>query len=171
MSSLDDKARLAYKGVSMPDPVTGKPSLQYPMRYTYLQMYCISYPVVVMCLLASAYFALYQFQIELEFIQEFGADSWIVYVPCIVQSILMSIFSWAYEKLATFLTDIENHRTWSQYDRHRVNKLIMFEIVNNFFPLFYIAFVLHDFQQLHYQLIVQFLIFEVIIVISYLVVH
>lgn len=161
MSSLD-KPRNAYKGDLKPDPITGKLTPQYPIKYTYLQMYCISYPVVLLCVIAAAFFALYQFQIEAEVLADFGADSWLLYVPCIVQSLLISVFSWAYEKLATFLTDLENHRTRSQFDRHRVNKLIIFEIVNNFFSLFYIAFVLKDLHQLNYQLMTQLIIFQVI---------
>ncbi|XP_023291245.2 anoctamin-10 [Lucilia cuprina] len=161
MTSLD-KPRTNYKGVLKPDPITGKMTMQYPMRYTYLQMYLVSYPVVGLCVIASAYFALYQFQIEAEVLADFGPDSWLLYVPVIVQSILIAIFSWAYEKLATFLTDTENHRTRSQYDRHRVNKLMIFEIVNNFFSLFYIAFILQDLNQLNYQLMMQLLIFQLV---------
>ncbi|KAL7743392.1 hypothetical protein ACLKA6_008364 [Drosophila palustris] len=161
MSSLD-KPRAAYKGQLKPDPITGKMTLSYPMRYTYLQMYCISYPVVLGCVVAAACFALYQFQIEAEVLADFGADSWLLYIPVIVQSVLISIFSWAYEKLATFLTNLENHRTRSQYERHRVNKLILFEIVNNFFSQFYIAFVLQDLKQLKYQLMMQLLIFQLL---------
>lgn len=71
MSSLD-KPRSAYHGVLKPDPITGKMMLQYPMRYTYLQMYCVSYPVVLMCVAAASYFALYQFQIEAEVLADFG---------------------------------------------------------------------------------------------------
>ncbi|KAH8276740.1 hypothetical protein KR044_002710, partial [Drosophila immigrans] len=161
MSSLD-KPRAAYTGQLKPDPITGKMTLHYPMRYTYLQMYCISYPVVLGCVVAAAWFALYQFQIEAEVLADFGADSWLLYVPVIVQSVLIAIFSWAYEKLATFLTNLENHRTRSQYERHRVNKLMLFEIVNNFFSQFYIAFVLQDLKQLKYQLMMQLLIFQLL---------
>lgn len=160
MSSLD-KPRTNYRGKEKIDPITGKMTRQYPMRYTYLQMYCISYPVVLLCVVASAYFALYQFQIEAEVLADFGPDSLLLYVPVIVQSILIAIFSWAYEKLATFLTELENHRTRLQYERHRVNKLMIFEIVNNFFSLFYIAFILQDLRQLNYQLMMQLLIFQV----------
>lgn len=161
MSSLD-QPRTAYYGKPKPDPITGKITLQYPLTYTYLQMYCVSYPAVGLSVLAAAYFALYQFQIEAEVLHDFGANSWLLYIPVIVQSILIAIFSWAYEKLATFLTDQENHRTRSQYDRHRrVNKLMLFEIVNNFFSLFYIAFVLQDLNQLKYQLMMQLIIFQV----------
>ncbi|XP_013111995.1 anoctamin-8 [Stomoxys calcitrans] len=161
MSSLD-KPRTNYQGKEKIDPVTGKMTLEYPMRYTYMQMYCISYPVVLLCVVAAAYFALYQFQIEAEVLADFGPDSWLLYIPVIVQSILIAIFSWAYEKLATFLTQLENHRTRLQYERHRVNKLMIFEIVNNFFSLFYIAFVLQDLKQLNYQLMMQLLIFQIV---------
>lgn len=161
MTSLDIP-RTAYTGVLKPDPITGKMTLQYPMRLTYMQMYCISYPVVFFCIIAAGYFALYQFQIEDEVLHDFGPDSWLLYIPVIVQSVLIAIFSWAYEKLATFLTDLENHRTRSQYERHRVNKLMLFEIVNNFFSLFYIAFVLRDLNQLKYQLMMQLIIFQIV---------
>ncbi|XP_055371221.1 anoctamin-10 isoform X2 [Condylostylus longicornis] len=161
MTSLD-RPRSAYYGDLKPDPITGKLTLQYPIAYTYLQMYCISYPVVFVCVILAAYFALYQFQIEAEVLHDFGPDSWLNYVPVIVQSMLIAIFSWAYEKLATFLTDQENHRTRSQYDRHRVTKLMIFEIVNNFFSLFYIAFVLQDLVQLKYQLMMQLIIFQLV---------
>lgn len=44
----------------------------------------------------------------------------------------------------------ENHRTQSQFDRHRVLKLVVFEFVNNFMALFYIAFVYQDIEMLRY---------------------
>lgn len=161
MTSLD-KPRAAYYGELKPDPITGKLMPHYPMKYTYMQMYLVSYPVVFLCAIASMYFAIYQFQIEAEVLQDFGPDSKLLYVPVIVQSVLIAIFSWAYEKLATFLTVTENHRTRCQYDRHRVNKLIIFEIVNNFFSLFYIAFILCDLKQLKYQLMMQLIIFQLV---------
>lgn len=47
---------------------------------------------------------------------------------------------------------LENHRTQSQYDRHRVTKLVLFEFVNNFVCLFYIAFYIQDMEMLRSQL-------------------
>ncbi|CAH1970076.1 unnamed protein product [Acanthoscelides obtectus] len=46
----------------------------------------------------------------------------------------------------------KNHRTQSQYDRHRVTKLVLFEFVNNFLSLFYIGFILRDMEMLRSQL-------------------
>lgn len=45
---------------------------------------------------------------------------------------------------------LENHRTQSQFDRHRVTKLVLFEFVNNFMSLFYIAFIIQDMELLRY---------------------
>lgn len=45
----------------------------------------------------------------------------------------------------------ENHRTQSQYERHRCTKLVLFEFVNNFLSLFYIAFIIGDMDMLRSQ--------------------
>lgn len=56
----------------------------------------------------------------------------------------------------------ENHRTQSQYDRHRVIKLVLFEFVNNFMSLFYIAFVLQDREMLKQQVATMLIILQAI---------
>jgi anoctamin-10 len=97
----------------------------------------------------------------------------LVMVPSIVYTGLVFLMSYYYRKLATCLTEwgnkyfvsmmltwretilccfffTENHRTQSQFDRHRVLKLVVFEFVNNFMALFYIAFVYQDIEMLRY---------------------
>lgn len=56
----------------------------------------------------------------------------------------------------------ENHRTQSQYDRHRVTKLVLFEFVNNFVALFYIAFIIRDMDMLRSQLQTMLIISQLI---------
>nr|CAD7571941.1 unnamed protein product [Timema californicum] len=56
----------------------------------------------------------------------------------------------------------ENHRTQSQFDRHRVTKLVLFEFVNNFMSLFYIAFYIRDMDMLRSQLAVMLIILQAI---------
>jgi anoctamin-10 len=46
--------------------------------------------------------------------------------------------------LSVLFNDLENHRTQSQYDRHRVTKMVLLEFVNNFMSFFYIAFYIQD---------------------------
>ena len=47
-----------------------------------------------------------------------------------------------YLHLAHALSEWENHRTQEQFERHVVMKLVLFEFVNTFLALFYIAFYL-----------------------------
>jgi hypothetical protein len=45
-----------------------------------------------------------------------------------------------FERLAVRMSKWENHRTQSQFDNSLVAKNFMFQFVNNYFVLFYIAF-------------------------------
>lgn len=57
---------------------------------------------------------------------------------------------------------LENHRTQSQFDRHRVTKLVLFEFVNNFVSMFYIAFIIKDMDMLRNQLATMLIILQAI---------
>merc|ERR1712071_445143 len=59
-----------------------------------------------------------------------------------------------YRRLITRLTEWENHRTESQFECNRVTKLVLFEFVNNFMSLFYIAFYLQDIAMLRSQVVI-----------------
>lgn len=118
MTNLDIP-RIGYYGIVRKDPITGKRQPQYPMWKTYAIMYCISLPLIVICMLPAAFFALTQFWLEDKVLNLVGPESYWTYFPSIVESIIVTIFSGQYEKLATWLTDRENHRTQAQYERHR----------------------------------------------------
>ena len=53
---------------------------------------------------------------------------------------IIGIYGTIFESLATRLTNWENHRTQTQYDNALVVKNFLFQFVNNYFVLFYIAF-------------------------------
>lgn len=118
MTNLDTP-RIGYYGKIGPDPITGKRQPKYPMWKTYATLYCVSLPIIFICMLPAAFFALTQFWMEDKVMAMFGPDSYWLYLPSIVESIIVIIFSYQYEKLATWLTDLENHRTQAQYERHR----------------------------------------------------
>lgn len=146
-------------------------------------MYCVSLPIIIICMLPAAFFALTQFWLEDKVLSIAGPDSYYMYIPSIFESIIVTIFSGQYEKLATWLTDRENHRTQANYERHRymfkickirlnrnvnnrfhyfrVIKLIVLEFVNNFLSLFYIAFWLGDVKMIGNQLMTQLIVFQV----------
>ena len=64
------------------------------------------------------------------------------FVPSVSYSVLVLVLNVYYLKFCHQLTEWENHRTQEQFEAHAVAKLILFEFVNTFLALFYIAFYL-----------------------------
>ena len=53
-----------------------------------------------------------------------------------------------YENIALFLNDLENHRSEEAYNNNLSLKLILFQFINSFLSLFYVAFYLNDMETL-----------------------
>lgn len=153
--------RADYYGKLGRDPITGKMTPQYPQWKTQLQVYLVSVPVIIFCMVVGVVMAILQFWFEDYLIEHFGYESYITMLPSIFQSIFVAVLTVFYDRFATYLTVKENHRTQNQYERHRVNKLIVLEFVNNFFCLFYIAFIKQDMKMLQNQLMTQMLVLQV----------
>jgi len=83
-------------------------------------------------------------------------------LPSIVYAGLVWLMNFYYRKLAHHLTEWENHRTQAQFERNRVTKLVLFEFVNNFMSLFYIAFYIQDFEMLKSQVTVMLIAMQFI---------
>lgn len=157
-----DVPRAAFEGELGPDPITGRMTPQYSYWKTLRQIYCVSVPVIILCLIAASTITISQFWVEDILLELYGSESYITLIPSICNSIWIALLPLAYSKFATYLTDLENHRTQTQYDRHRVNKLIVLEFVNNFLSLFYVAFVRQDLKLLKTYLLCQLLIVQFI---------
>jgi len=98
------------------------------------------------------------------------------YVPSTVYSVLVLLANHKYLFLAHKLTEWENHRwrlsqihkltnqnpthfrTQEQFETFVVAKLILFEFVNTFLALFYIAFVLKDLAMLKNQMFMMLIV-------------
>jgi len=74
-------------------------------------------------------------------------DLW-VNLPGISYSILVTIYSIIYRKIATKLTDFENHRNEESYQKNLVLKYCVFEFINNFVANFYLLFYYQDIAML-----------------------
>lgn len=108
-----------FHGTVGKDPITKKLQPQYPIWKTFVSMYCISVPLCFICIIPAAVFAIAQSWLEEIFNKSVGPDSLWTYLPSIFGALVVALFSRNYEGLATWMTDIENHRTESQYDRHK----------------------------------------------------
>ena len=85
----------------------------------------------------------------------------LAYVPSIAYLALLMLMNLKYSHLAHWLTELENHRTQEQFEKHVVAKMVLFEFVNTFLALFYIAFYLQDVSMLKNQLQMQLVVIQI----------
>ncbi|XP_013147664.1 PREDICTED: anoctamin-8-like [Papilio polytes] len=88
------------------------------------------------------------------------ADWWentLVYfswIPRALLAIIIAVEEEVYARIARWLNDKENYRLETKYENHLIVKIALFQFVNSFMSLFYIAFYLQDMDKLKEQLAV-----------------
>lgn len=152
-----EEPRPGFHGVLGVNPVTGKKEPTYSSLKRQLRVYLVSVPFV--CL--SLYFAIYVMMIY------FDLEDWAItyddehqstfssllrFVPSIIYAVVIEIMNRIYRYAAEFLTNYENHRLESSHQNHLVLKVLVFNMVNCFASLFYIAFVMCDLKLLRQSL-------------------
>ena len=145
------KPRPAFRGEYGLNPVTGKAEVQYPIKKTIQTLALISLPVTTVCLVIAFIMMLLSFESEKWMAEWIGNDNadgllnqGLAFAPSITYTVLLLMVNLKYTHLAHWLTELENHRTQEQFERHVVAKMVLFEFVNTFLALFYIAFYLQD---------------------------
>nr|XP_053648258.1 anoctamin-10-like [Cherax quadricarinatus] len=130
------------------------------------KMYFISAPLVGLCLVGSLWMMVGAFWAEEQLVdwkRRYGTIAGVfIHVPSAVYAAIVWLLNYYYKRLATSLTQWENHRTQSDYDWNRVSKLVVFEFVNNFCSLFYIAFYIQDMDMLCSQVATMLIVTQMI---------
>lgn len=161
------EARPSYYGEMKLSPVTGRYEPTYPPWKTMAKTYGMSFPIVFLCLVLAFIIMLISFWAEdymTDIHRRYGNSitSLLTYLPSVIYAAIVWLMGGLYNKLSTFLTEWENHRTQTEFDNHRIVKLVLFEFVNNFMSLFYIAFYIQDLQMLQSQVAVMLIIQQAI---------
>ncbi|XP_032767137.1 anoctamin-10 [Rattus rattus] len=152
-----EEPRPGFHGVLGINSVTGREEPVYSSYKRQLRTYLVSLPFVCLCLYFSLYVMMIYFDMEdwaLSLHEDSGSEwtSLLLYVPSIVYAIVIEIMNRLYRYAAEFLTSWENHRLESAYQNHLVLKVLVFNFLNCFASLFYIAFVLKDMKLLRQSL-------------------
>nr|XP_033785972.1 anoctamin-10 isoform X2 [Geotrypetes seraphini] len=152
-----EEPRPAFHGVLGSNPVTGREEPVYSSLKRQLRIYLVSVPFVCLCLYLSLYVMMIYFDLELwalAFHQEHQSEmsNLMLFVPSIIYAIVIEIMNRLYRYAVEFLTSWENHRLESSYQNHLILKVLVFNFLNCFASLFYIAFVLHDMKLLRQSL-------------------
>nr|KAF6334794.1 anoctamin 10 [Pipistrellus kuhlii] len=152
-----EEPRPGFHGVLGINSVTGREEPLYPSYKRQLRIYLVSLPFVCLCLYFSLYIMMIYFDMEAWAlgVHENSGSEWtniLLYVPSIIYAIVIEIMNRLYRYAAEFLTSWENHRLESAYQNHLILKVLVFNFLNCFASLFYIAFVLKDMKLLRQSL-------------------
>ncbi|KAL4227959.1 Anoctamin-8 [Mactra antiquata] len=159
--TLDKKAELLqdprplYTGDLVTSPVTGRLEPYYSSWKRNLFRYGVTVPVVFICLIIVFMVMLLIFELQ-EWVNGLVKNGDIPYfcqfVPKVLLAVSIGVLDEIYKKIATWLNDKENYRLDETYENHLIVKLVLFQFVNSFLSLFYIAFYLQDMDRLRDQL-------------------
>uniref|UniRef100_A0A8D8YM26 Anoctamin n=2 Tax=Cacopsylla melanoneura TaxID=428564 RepID=A0A8D8YM26_9HEMI len=147
--------RPLYFGNLERSPVTGRLEPTYPAWKRRVFRYFVTVPVIVLCLtvvLSVMIISLKSQDWWDKHIQNEGYYFWLSYLPKVLLAVIITLLDEAYYKVALWLNDMENYRLDTKYENQLIVKVALFQFVNSFSSLFYIAFYLQDQERLKEQL-------------------
>ncbi|XP_055295045.1 anoctamin-8 isoform X2 [Sitodiplosis mosellana] len=153
---LLEPPRPLYKGKLDVSSVTGRLEPKEAPAWQRLAFrYLVSFPIIGLCLalVFAVMFTMLQLQDWADAkLPEKGLFSCLSVIPKVLLAGAITLMDEAYFKLAVWLNDRENYRLQSKYENHLIAKVALFQFVNSFLSLFYIAFYLRDQDKLKEQL-------------------
>lgn len=147
--------RPLFTGTLETSPVTGRLEPTYPRWKRNMFRYFVSVPIIAACLFFVFIVMILSFQIQDWWdarLESRGYGFWLSYVPKVLLAVVIALMDEAYFKVAIWLNDMENYRLDTEYENHLIYKVALFQFVNSFLSLFYIAFYLQDQERLKEQL-------------------
>nr|CAI5824444.1 unnamed protein product [Callosobruchus analis] len=147
--------RPLFRGPLHISPVTKRPEPYHAAWKRHAFRYCVSVPVIMACLVLVFCIMVISLQIQDywdAFVRNHSLPTWLCYLPKILLAVVISLMDEAYFKIAVWLNDRENYRLETKYENHLIGKVALFQFVNSFLSLFYIAFYLQDQARLKEQL-------------------
>ncbi|XP_046840344.1 anoctamin-5-like [Xenia sp. Carnegie-2017] len=147
----EDPIRPEYEVVCLEkrnNPITEAQEAYYPTRNKVPRFVCSLASVLLMiCLVVACVFGVIVYRLAVFAALTAAADDSITTISfsvtvtgALLNLIIILLLSYAYERLAYFLTELELPRTQSSYDDSFTIKMYMFQFVNYYSSLFYIAF-------------------------------
>ncbi|XP_074035844.1 anoctamin 8 white walker isoform X2 [Leptinotarsa decemlineata] len=147
--------RPLFRGPLEISPVTKRLEPHHPPWKRHVFRYCITVPIIAICLVAVFCIMIVSLQIQDcwdNVLRNRGLPHWLCYLPKIMLAVIISLMDEAYFRIAIWLNDKENYRLETKYENHLIGKVALFQFVNSFLSLFYIAFYLQDQARLKEQL-------------------
>lgn len=138
--------RPQFQGEKIPSPINGKPTRYFSPREKFKR---VAYSWIVISFLILIVFGLVfaTFVLRYELTKSDAANELVVYhvqlgpmIAATVNVVQITIMTKIYGVVSIFLNDQENHRTDIEYENSLIVKTMIFQFVNNYSALFYVAF-------------------------------
>ena len=112
-----------------------------------LSRYAVTIPAVLSMMFGLLRLMIY-FVDQSDRATEIYGESYLVYLPTVLYSLVPPIATYIYDKIVVILNDFELHSTKTAYDHNLVLKKFGFQFVNCYAALMYVAFYLQDLDRL-----------------------
>jgi hypothetical protein len=137
----EEQERPAFEGEKKPSPITG----QYVRTFSDLErlkrtMKTTTIAFVLAWCIIAACCAIFVVQKIMYYFQDGTGTSLAPIIAAIWYAIQIEIFTFIFSATSINLTDYENHRTDTEYEDALIAKTFVFQFINCYTPLFYIAF-------------------------------
>lgn len=138
--------RPQFQGEKIPSPINGKPTRYFSPREKFKR---VAYSWIVISFLILVVFGLVfaTFVLRYDLTKGDAADELVVYhiqlgpmIAATINVVQITIMTKIYGVVSIFLNDQENHRTDIEYENSLIVKTVIFQFVNNYSALFYVAF-------------------------------
>lgn len=143
----EEPTRAEFEGVLTQSAVDGSPVYYYPRLKRYWK-FCNSVLVIFAFVIVVVSSIAGIFVLRLLFTREpYSSELTVgtIQLGSIITSLLnavnIQVFNFVYGAAAIYLTDFENHRKNTEYEDSLVVKTFLFQFVNSYISLYYIAFV------------------------------
>ncbi|RWS27221.1 anoctamin-8-like protein [Leptotrombidium deliense] len=148
--------RPQFNGDIIRDEITGEYKLHFPEWKRNLFFYCVTIPIIALSLLLVFLVMLYSLHFQTWWdnvlIERKEYPQWTSFLPKIILACTINLMDAVYNKIAIWLNNKENYEHEEVHENHLIIKLVLFQFVNSFLSLFYIAFYIGDMDKLKYQL-------------------
>ncbi|KAG5190771.1 calcium-activated chloride channel-domain-containing protein [Tribonema minus] len=143
----EEQTRPQFKGTRSTNPVDGRPIDYFPRseatkRFVFSATVITALVCVVIAAVASI-FLLKEFLVaepQHDRMQVAGVDLTTI-IPSLCNAVQIQIMNAIYGSVAIWLNDLENHRTDTAYEDNLIAKTFMFQFVNSYASLVWIAFI------------------------------
>lgn len=165
-----DRPRPEFRGAAIEaDPVTNRMEPVCNYKSKYYKFFFVSLPIVVLFLAISVSLGFAYFKVE-DYVHRLNAPgqplTWFFWLAAhfvtSVYGILIYVLDIVFRKVAYKLNNWENHRLQYSYDNFLIAKLVVFNFVNYFHSLFYMAFYMQNFELLSKNLAMLLITWQVI---------